>query len=424
MLPPPPPHIWLGPLNLDHKFKRTLEDVISLWLSRSLPYPLSFSMDMPSFSSRWSVVEIALPDEDPFAYNEVRGRLLCLKKLCLTIYSSDLVESFKDAPLLTEAYLMSGADDPAVILPWNQLTKLTCEDFTDTQCVELLRECSALVDCFFVGHDTPRSGASILESVPPVVQRHLTSLKIEGVADLDALRLLELPALRLLRLEIQNAIGQRDGTEILRTFLTRSSCYLETLCLWTYNEFLTEQLLHRLTFDLAVLPALKTLDIDVDLQYHFTPFYPADVFMEEMIHSRCLGLNGRSVTLETFRLRYKPNDDGDETGLMELASALETLVAPRIAEFKIGADSEFWVWRCSCDSAAKTNNMKAVTDVSKLLPTCRVLCDPMIEETQHLVYLYFFQAAATVEKMVSYRLDWMYIFALVDRNSFAFARNY
>ncbi|KAJ7431333.1 hypothetical protein FB451DRAFT_1489159 [Mycena latifolia] len=267
-------------------------------------------MDMPSFSSvgtsyveavqqinrhceRWSGW-IALPDEDPFAYNEVRGRLLSLKKLCLTIYSSDR-GVFQGRASPDGGLYDVRSRRPRGSLPWNQLTKLTCEDFTDTQCVELLRECSALVDCFFVGHDTPRSGASILESVPPVSQRHLTSLKIEGVADLDALRLLELPALRLLRLEIQNAIGQRDGTEILHTFLTRSSCHLESLCLWliddqdllqcmpllsslvtlevrTYNEFLTEQLLHRLTFDLAVLPALKTLDIDVDLQYHFTPF--------------------------------------------------------------------------------------------------------------------------------------------------------
>ncbi|KAJ7778292.1 hypothetical protein B0H16DRAFT_882954 [Mycena metata] len=369
------PHLWVCGC-LDFHNKRDAEGVVSSWLSRSLPYPLSFTLKdhvgLPQVlketiphCERWTAVEILISHRDPFAFNEVRGRLLCLTKLSLYLDSSDTFDSFAEAPLLQQVHITGGInlDTVSILLPWHQLTTLTCELFDDVECLEILRQCAALVDCSLISYDATRSGETIL-SHPPILLRRLRSLKLEGEGNLDVIRLLELPSLRVLRLEVNNDV------EILARFMDRPHFQLESLCLSmvepqqlllclpfltslvtlevrTYEEFLTEELLLRLTHDPAVLPNLRTLDIDVGLQY---PHGPAINSLREMILSRCLGSGSgaaRNVCLETFRLVFRADDeeeeDGDPHGLMALTAELGPILEPRMVDFKISAGSDRWV---------------------------------------------------------------------------------
>ncbi|KAJ7666157.1 hypothetical protein DFH06DRAFT_268466 [Mycena polygramma] len=373
------PRMWL-PLDLNsYRKTRDIEGVVSAWLERSLPYPLSFTLDhsdrptavkeLNRQCERWSIVELCVHERDPFAFDEVRGRLHCLEKLYLNLEMDcpHLVGSFAEAPQLKEVRLNSGSLDPlsyplSSLLPWHQLKSLTLEGYVDVDCIEILRQCSALVDCCFIGDDAKRSGDAVL-SLQPIVHDHLRSLKIIENSNLDAIRLLELPSLCIFELEFEHP-AFHDDAGLLVPFISRSRCQLETLILWrvdddalirclpcmpslvtlkirTYEwEFLSDQFLNWFTHDLAVLPNLRKLDIDAHIE---SAAWTGDS-MREMILSRCAGIGvARSVLLETFRLVYKPNEYyEDETGLTALADELRPLL-PAMKEFDIRADSELWI---------------------------------------------------------------------------------
>lgn len=288
------------------------------------------------------------------------------QKLSLYLNSSDAFDSFAEAPLLQQVHIIGRAI--SILLPWHQLTTLTCEFFNDIECLEILRQCAVLVDCSLISYYAPRSGEAIL-SHPPIFLRRLRSLKLEGEGDLDVIRLLELPSLRVLRLEVKR---RTNDVEILIEFMNRPEFHLESLFLWmiksqqlllclpfltslvtlkvrTCEEFLTEELLLRLTHDPTALPNLRKLDIDVDLQHpHELDF--TNISLREMILSRCLGAGtgaARNVCLEVFRLVYKADDEDeddeeDDQGLTALALELAPILEPRMVEFKISAGSERW----------------------------------------------------------------------------------
>ncbi|KAF8187019.1 hypothetical protein K438DRAFT_1936688 [Mycena galopus ATCC 62051] len=347
------------------------QGVVASWLSRSLG---SFTMmtylprivqELNRHCEQWRAVELFIPTCDLFLFDAVRRRLPCLTKLCLILelgfpYVS---ESFAEAPQLKEVYLIADSAE-SVVLPWHQLTKLTCESFTDIECVAALRRCPAIVDCSFAVRNLKQSMESIT-SLSPLVHGCITSLQIRGTSNLDIIRLLTLPSLRVLRLEC--ACFPDNDVEILVSFLARSGCYLESLCLWFGNDqtllrslpflaslitlkirtcevFLTEDILHLLK-DHAVFPNLRRLDMDIDLQ-DWQAHDWTDGLMREMILSRCLASgNSPGVPLETFRLVYQPNgddtddEDEDATGLMVLASELHPLLASRMVEFEISPNS-------------------------------------------------------------------------------------
>ncbi|KAJ7359359.1 hypothetical protein DFH08DRAFT_409435 [Mycena albidolilacea] len=368
------PRLWF-PLHIAVNRKTDLDSpqVISTWLSRSLPHPLSFSMprlpckadveELIRHCERWGAVELLIPESDPHMFDEVRGRLPNLSKLCLDFEAEDpfVVKSFTDAPQLKEVHLIAGSG--SVVLPWHQLTNLTCQYFTDIECVNILRQCSALVECRLIAFDTDRSMNSN-PSFSPIVQHQITSFKIHGTSNTYALRFLELPSLRVLELELESTPVEGD-VEILVSFLSRSGCQLEHICLWeatdqdllrcipflaslvsleirTYHVFLTDDVVRSLT-NRAVFPKLQKLDFDVSLQDWRTHDW-TEGLMREMILSRCLcSGNSTDVRLQTFRLVYTPDDDEDDTGLMPLASELGPLLAHSMVEFRISADSTQWV---------------------------------------------------------------------------------
>ncbi|KAJ7740050.1 hypothetical protein DFH07DRAFT_943861 [Mycena maculata] len=308
------------------------EDVLSLLLSRSIPYPLSFSFDgrcgatarqIIRHCERWGEVDLIVPAGRPLVFDP-------------------------------EVYLVSGLSDTViVVLPWHQLTKLTCEGFRTIECMEILHKCSALVDCYLVAHEIQRSRADA-----PMVHHQLTSFNIQGTSNLDTIHLLELPNLSHLQLELDES-----DLEILDSFLTRSCCRLQSICVCgiseqglirclpllssvvtleirTCNLLLTDTLLNCFAFDLTVLPRLRMLDIDVDLQCPpSNPWFWTYGLMKTMVLSRCLGLSGREVLLDVFRLVYKPEDDGDQTTLMPLAAEVGLLMG-RMTEFQISPASD------------------------------------------------------------------------------------
>ncbi|KAJ7359347.1 hypothetical protein DFH08DRAFT_769263 [Mycena albidolilacea] len=345
------PRLWLS-LDLHRKKHRKDTDrtgVLSSVLARSFPHPLSFDMhrschagdvkEIIRHCERWGAVEFLLPENDPHVFDEVRGRLPRLEKFCLNLeyQTPHVVQSFAEAPQLKNLSLLSGnLELGSVVLPWHQLTHLTCEDFTDVECVDMLRQCPALVECHLIGYDNDRSMDSII-SFPPIVHDHLTCLKIHGTSHMDLIRLLKLPCLRVLKFSFQHFASDSDDG-ILVSFLTRSRCRLERIWLWnatdlsllrcvpfltslvtleicSHNVFLTDNLLRSLS-DRAVLPKLQKLDIDVLLEYWGAHDWTENL-MREMILSRCLRSgNSTDVRLQIFRLVYKPHEDEDDTGLM------------------------------------------------------------------------------------------------------------
>ncbi|KAJ7778293.1 hypothetical protein B0H16DRAFT_1502932 [Mycena metata] len=343
------PRLWLS-LILDKNGSRDNTGVVLSWISRSQPHPLAFTIidplastqtlqELKSHCDRWGLVEVVIPEGREWLFDD----------------------SFAEAPRLERLHLISDADSISALLPWHQLTRLTCEDLTDLECIETLRKCPTLIDCDFIGYETPRSGEAI-SSVLPMMLPRITSFKIFGDSTVDTLRLLELPSLRSFETVVNSSAG--DG-EILISFFARSHCRLESLCLgWidthdlnrclpflaslvslkirTWHEILDDQMLRRLTYDSAVLPNLESFHMNLDLRWYDQTL--TRDFMRDMIMSRCLGVDSiRSTRLNTFRLVYQHSRDEDHTSLMELAAELKPLLDPKMVEFTISPDSHEWV---------------------------------------------------------------------------------
>jgi hypothetical protein len=93
--------------------------------------------------------------------------------------------------------------------------------------------------------------------------------------------------------------------------------------------------------DRAVLPKSQTLDIDVDLQ-DWQAHERTHSFLEQMILSRCLGSgDSTDIRLQSFRLVYRPHKEGDDTGMIPLASAIAPLLASSTVAFEISPESSF-----------------------------------------------------------------------------------
>ncbi|KAJ7185622.1 hypothetical protein C8R46DRAFT_383373 [Mycena filopes] len=366
------PHLWKS-LDFRYYTKPAAEDqaqVVSSWLSRSEPYPVSFTA-VPSSPGvvkevirqceRWNAVELVVSEDNHFL-NEVRGRLPCLTKLFLCIDPAHFVEAFADAPKLTHVSLLATHPSarPMIVLPWHQLTSLHCDGFGSAASVDMLRQCPALVDFRFQFLDT---GLLMEPSTltPVVVHDRVTSFKISTILIPLVLQRLTLPSLRSLHCEIVHFI---NGLDMFLPFLDRSRCQLEilrlhytssadllhcvprlaaltTLEIHTHGEFLTDEFLHWFTQDSAAFPNLRTLDLELALDYIFYEEAPCweDRRMREMILSRCLGSGiPRNVCIQTFRLLYSPDNVGNYTGLTKLATELTPLLKPCMVEFTLRPD--------------------------------------------------------------------------------------
>ncbi|KAJ7778314.1 hypothetical protein B0H16DRAFT_1846483 [Mycena metata] len=360
------PHLWvfldLRDFNLA---KKNPNGVVSSWLLRSVPYPLSFAAapssravlkEVMSQCERWNTVELVVNKGNSF--QEVRGRLPCLTKIHLTVLNPHPYNSFADAPRLTHVSLLAH-DLISIILPWHQLTNLVCEGFTDVACVKTLQQCPALIECHFIGRNKPRSMKEIL-SYSRVVHQCLNSFQLDGTSALDTLRLLESPSLRVLKFSIENF---SQDPQILPSFLTRSRCHLETLCvrqidstdlfrclqplsslvtleITTSRRFITDEFLRWFTHDSTVLPNLQKLVLDLDLTAWWNSPDWDHSLLQEMVLSRCLASGiSRDVRLQTFRLLYTPNRNGGSDRLVELATELAPLLEPHMAEFTISCKS-------------------------------------------------------------------------------------
>ncbi|KAJ6543947.1 hypothetical protein B0H19DRAFT_1169092 [Mycena capillaripes] len=139
-----------------------------------------------------------------------------------------------------------------LILPWAQLTTLLAENFSLSDCLQVLRLTSSLIDCSFGWitdpnrFDPPERTLDVLLDVPPLI--FLDSLKIYGTysARADILLPLTLPALtKLHRLP--------SDPETFLKFLSRSSAVLRELSMDRYY--------HTLMEGLPLMPALSVLSI-------------------------------------------------------------------------------------------------------------------------------------------------------------------
>ncbi|KAF8187023.1 hypothetical protein K438DRAFT_1835492 [Mycena galopus ATCC 62051] len=341
----------LWPFSLGRRKNTNSDGVVASWVSRSrgtfaikwfsLP---QIMQEIICHCEQWREVGVIISNHNHHLFEDLRGRLPHLAKLCLHLGPNlpHIVESFADAPELKEVHLGAGGHT-SVLLPWHQLTKLTCQGFTDIQCITILRQCQALVDCCFIGHamihDPQRSHGSIT-SLSPILYHCIVSFEVQGTSDFDTLRLLTLPSLRVLGLELTTRAYPDYDTdvEILISFLKRSACRLENISLCMCDA----QTLLRCSPFLASLITLKIQTCEVFLTDDILRLFRDRAVFPNL--RRCLASgNSPGVHLDAFRLVYTPHRDGDATGLVILASELQPLVAPSMAEFQVSPDSNEWL---------------------------------------------------------------------------------
>ncbi|KAJ6610684.1 hypothetical protein B0H10DRAFT_2059096 [Mycena sp. CBHHK59/15] len=267
-------------------FRRSL---MECWLSRSQNHPLSirlhhrcgsipwFDDDFPwarrsadasieiicKYSRQWKNIEINLPIPTLKVLSQFgpKDDLPLLSHLVLgsAEYDSQAaspITMFKAAHRLQSVHLLFEGGSlisnlPLVSLPWAQLTSFSGTMFSIAECVFVLCQTPALVDCIF--HVCITDADDYYATVPlaePMLQ--LKSLKLittEGTEPIGVLRRVTLPGLVTLSLEFIDSPTER----FLASFLHRSSCSLLHFSCGFVNPILFRCL--------RIMPTLSTLEI-------------------------------------------------------------------------------------------------------------------------------------------------------------------
>ncbi|KAF7335599.1 F-box domain-containing protein [Mycena venus] len=211
--------------------------IIDTWLRRSRSCPLSFEINngdleiyspstlaaIHNYRSRLEYLVLHLHHSH---IPTIEGPMSLLRHLDLQFDESppkDLLLYLK-APLLRTAIL----DDAAalhVILPWAQLTELTLSPVFPHECVSILRQTSTLVQCEL------HLACCGYARLPEVQLPRLESLILQEVDDEPIEGYFEtftVPALR--SLHVPENFLERDPIGALSSFISKSGCKLEHLC--------------------------------------------------------------------------------------------------------------------------------------------------------------------------------------------------
>ncbi|KAJ7262361.1 hypothetical protein C8J57DRAFT_1183852 [Mycena rebaudengoi] len=243
------PRLWRAiELSLSTKYLAMALDLLRTWVSRSKNCPLSIFLSSYSgmvivdfiqaiipHSERWEYIDLKLPIE-VFQLIGADFSLLCSLTLGPTEYtgfretdSLDAISPFNNAPLLTQVTLFSNFRPAEIQLPWSQLTSISAEFLTSTECTEILQHSAALREfrCDYVVDDTGNR-------LPMAPLRHLHSLKLgDGVGQGELLEALTTPALRHLTIPDSEA----DAIPNVTALILRSHCTLASLrILYTHKE--------------------------------------------------------------------------------------------------------------------------------------------------------------------------------------------
>ncbi|KAJ7020224.1 hypothetical protein C8F04DRAFT_198418 [Mycena alexandri] len=237
------------------------ETLIQCCLARAKDHPLSLNLKLfqpdghrilTAFAShvmQWESIKWKLEFPVVAQMNEIQGRLVLLKKLVLARYAmlsvpetATPITGFASAPMLREVHLHD-IPPALVLLPWAQLTYLSCWRHTTQEIFEMLHQTRDLEKLNI--HD-PEDFQD--EAPPPVQLRNLHTLMIWDCESFRFLDNLSLPVLK--RLILSNDSQPASPSELLDLFV-RSGCRLYNL---TATDF-------EYGFVLPLLEAMPTLSI-------------------------------------------------------------------------------------------------------------------------------------------------------------------
>jgi hypothetical protein len=178
---------------------------------------------------RWEHVELRMPSEHLYL---IQGEMPLLQKLTfgyIFLSGHATLTLFDRAPKLTAIVLKeSFVLNPAVTLPWEQLTHLEADCLYEHECIDILRAAPRLAACTV--SVCPSNEDVVATPIPTHMHlRHMVLLVSEDDDDPEVrlwmmLDCLTLPALRTLKL---SEPGITLGS--LKAFISRSHCALEEL---------------------------------------------------------------------------------------------------------------------------------------------------------------------------------------------------
>ncbi|KAK6992443.1 F-box domain-containing protein [Favolaschia claudopus] len=246
--PPPPicskwrqialstPQLWaiIGP---DHTSSASGRDDVAMmhrqcvltetWISRSCSCPLSIQIvdgngEKPHCPP--AVYSAIAAQRDRWEYFEYDVSAL-LGRSIITV---------DHAPLLRSA-LLGGHALKHVELPWTQLTSLTLERISPPECMPILQQTSNLVRCQLA---LIMLNESVDKPVNEVTLPKLHSLVLngQGQALIQGLIIWQLVTPALLRLKCRELLLGPHPIATLLSFISRSSCKLEELCITYEND--------------------------------------------------------------------------------------------------------------------------------------------------------------------------------------------
>jgi hypothetical protein len=219
-------------------------DISHVWLSRSGRCPLSVCLDAYYDENAVHCLAAVVPHRERWEYLKLRvssslppiiaGPMPLLRHLDLKVL--DFVDPTNvvkvvllELPLLCTAILDDNAAS-LIVLPWAQLTSLTLKRVLPEEFGPILSLTSQLLHCNL--RIFPVYGQS--HEIPDITLPHLESLTLKDT-DSDVTGLVGcldtfiVPALR--RLQIPKAFIGESPIDALASFMSKSGCRLETMCI-------------------------------------------------------------------------------------------------------------------------------------------------------------------------------------------------
>ncbi|KAJ7113075.1 hypothetical protein C8R44DRAFT_797154 [Mycena epipterygia] len=234
------PALWravpLSMMNGDN-FEEQLQ-MLKSWIGRSAFCPLSIQMDdifpLPRIleaiiphRARWEYIKLlSFPSDLP----TIAGPMPLLYSIDIKLYASidSPATPFRDVPRLREATLRY-FDFPPDFLPWSQLTSLTLEPTTRRECTPILAQTVNLVRCELILSSLDEDFSQL--DIKLLCLESLVLVRLYPAEDplTEYLESFIVPA--LLRLQIPEAFLHPNPIGTLKSFISKSGCNLEELCI-------------------------------------------------------------------------------------------------------------------------------------------------------------------------------------------------
>ncbi|KAF7376717.1 F-box domain-containing protein [Mycena sanguinolenta] len=246
------PALWRA-IRLDHNNRYEQFRLISdAWIRRSGSLPLSivlhtdnrdflhgvFTEPLAMATERWEHLNlwVSLP-----CLPEIGAPLPMLRSLEFAAFTFGEVFTFYEVPQLRNVVLR-GLISSLVVLPWIQLTSLTLDYAEPNKCVQILTQTPNLIQCVLILGDYNEELDEVANGGLELALPRLESLVIKHPASWQQnvtglLQCFAVPSLR--RFEVEKSVLGTNPIYQLKSFISRSRCMLQEVCIWISNDHTT-----------------------------------------------------------------------------------------------------------------------------------------------------------------------------------------